>query len=133
MEQKQIQIDLEIYKALESLRRSFDESYNDILRREFLPTVRPPCGPDGQSGGLRVGDGVYLKAGTRLRAILKRSGKLFEAVVGDGGIEYEGGFYQSPSKAARAATGGTRNGWTFWEYFDEDLREWRVLDELRRE
>ena len=132
MEQKQIQIDLEVYKALESLRLSFEESYNDILRREFLPGVRPPCGPDAKAGGLRIAEDVYLKAGTRLRAFLKRSGRRFEAVIGDGGIEYEGGVYGTPSQAARAATGGTRNGWTFWEYFDEDLREWRGLNELRR-
>lgn len=130
METKQIQIDLDIYRALETLRQSFEETYNDILRREFLPNVQGFC-ENKDMGGLLIRDGVILKAGTQLRHIAKRSGRQYAALVRDGGIEYDGRLYHSVSKAAIAAAGTSRNGWLFWEYFDADLNQWVVLDRLR--
>lgn len=132
MKTKQIQIDLDIYKALETLRQTFEETYNDILRREFLPIVQEPCEKEGRDG-LFISDGVTLQAGTRLRHIAKRSGKQYEAMVRNGGIEYKGKLYYSPSKAAIAVIGTNRNGWLFWEYFDADLNQWQLLDRLRGE
>ncbi len=36
MKTKTIEIDLDVYKAIESRRQTFDESENDILRRDYL-------------------------------------------------------------------------------------------------
>ena len=129
MNTKQIEIDLEVYKTLEALRESFDESYNDILLRA-LPSVDKNH-KNHQKGGLYIRDGVTLRTGTQLRHIAKRLGEQYQAVVQDGGIEFDGRVFHSPSKAAIAATNTNRNGWTFWEYYDADLNQWRLLDELR--
>ena len=36
------------------------------------------------------------------------------------------------SSAAGYVTGGSKNGWMFWEYYDEETREWKLIDELRK-
>lgn len=133
MKYKQIQIDIDIYKALEGLRQSFEESENDILRREFLPIAEEKCKNGGNQGGLFIKEGVYLQHGTRLRHVARRSGRQYQATIKDGGIEYESRLYHSPSKAAVAAAGNNRNGWTFWEYYDEDIGQWQLLDRLRND
>ncbi len=96
-----------------------------------MPKVPETYANEVTRGGLFIRDGVYLTAGTRLRHIAKRSGQQYEAIVRDGGIEYDSKLYHSPSKAAIAAVGTNRNGWVFWEYFDADLNQWQLLDRLR--
>jgi len=132
MELKEIKIDLEVYKAIENLRRSFSESQNDILRRVFLGKKTYDKQAQADRGGLQVRDGVYLKAGTSLRHIAKRTGQRYDAVVEDGGIRFSGKLYHSPSHAAVAAAGNSRNGWIYWEYFDEETAQWSKLDNLRQ-
>lgn len=88
--------------------------------------------PYKKSGGLRIRAGVYLSIGTKLRHIAKRTGDCHDAEVVDGGISYHGKIYHSPSKAAAAAAGGSRNGWVFWEYFDSSVQRWELLDTLRK-
>ncbi len=132
MELRKIEIDLETYKAIESWRKSFEESHNDILRRVFANTqVKEEKSAQPETGGLLVRDGVFLQAGTLLRHIAKRSGKRYEAEVRDGGILFEGELYHSPSNAAVAAAGNNRNGWRFWEYYNPENRQWALLDSLR--
>ena len=135
METQHISIDLDVYKAIENHRHSFNESHNDILHRLLLGADEL-SGPDAEApeeGGLRIRHGVYLPAGTKLRHIAKRSGERFDAVVEDGGIEYSGEIYLSPSKAAVAAAGSARNGWIFWEFLDPMTGRWKLLDALRGE
>ena len=43
----------------------------------------------------------------------------------------DGNEFGSPSAAACSVTQNSVNGWMFWEYFDEDLNEWKILDRLR--
>jgi hypothetical protein len=49
----------------------------------------------------------------------------------DGKIRFRKKAYEAPTAATRAATGTTRNGWTFWHYRDE-RGEWVPLKHLRR-
>ncbi|HEY5604473.1 MAG TPA: hypothetical protein VIM41_15330 [Gammaproteobacteria bacterium] len=134
MELKAIQIDLETYKALESLRESFTESHSDIVRRVVAKVtgLARSHAAVNRAGGLMIRDGVFLRAGTKLRHIAKRTDDRYEAVVEDGGIRFNGKIYHSPSNAAVAAAGNSRNGWIFWEYFDEQNKQWSLLDSLRQ-
>ena len=126
-----IEIDLEAYKALENQRISFEESHNDILHRliDQMQQENKPAEP--KTGGGLMTKGVFLHTGTKLRHIAKRTSERHDAVVEDGGIRYQGEIYHSPSQAAYAAAGGSRNGWTFWEYYDETNNKWVLLDALR--
>ncbi|MDH5784779.1 MAG: hypothetical protein OEZ16_04120 [Chromatiales bacterium] len=132
METQSITIDLDIYKAIETHRQSFAESHNDILHRLLLDDMLAVQQP-AEQGGLRIRHGVYLPAGTQLRHIAQRSGDRYVAEVVDGGIMFEGEIYQSPSKAAIAAAGNSRNGWIFWEYMDPITKKWQLLDALRKD
>jgi hypothetical protein len=136
METQSITIDLEVYKAIETHRQTFAESHNDILHRLLLDDMlaaQTMLQHPAEQGGLRIRHGVYLPAGTQLRHIAKRNNEKFEAEVVDGGIRFNGKAYQSPSKAAIAAAGNSRNGWIFWEYMDPITKQWQLLDALRKD
>ena len=132
MESQSINIDLDVYKAIENRRHSFSETHNDILHRIlFAESSRQATDTTSEPGGLRVRHDVYLPAGTLLRHIAKRSGERYDAEVVDGGIKYQDEIYQSPSKAAIAAAGNSRNGWLYWEFLDPMKQQWMLLDTLR--
>lgn len=62
-------------------------------------------------------------------------GKLVVAELLDetGRVLFDGKGYGSVSGAAKAATRWPNvNGWTFWQYFDAHLGQWRPIDELRK-
>jgi hypothetical protein len=58
--------------------------------------------------------------GQRLRAVLRR----------DGQIKYAQKLYESPSGAARAATGASVNGWNFWHYRNKS--KWIPLSNIKK-
>jgi Restriction Enzyme Adenine Methylase Associated/Protein of unknown function (DUF2924) len=61
-----------------------------------------------------------------------RQGQEYRATVRtDGRISYRGRRYDSPTAAAKAATGTSRNGWTFWRYRNE-RGQWVRLKYYRR-
>jgi len=129
---KNIEIDLELSKTIEGLRLSFEETENEILKRVLTDHQSVLRNRDRKEGGLRVRDGVFLTAGTKLRHIAKRSGRRYDAEVVDGGIKYQDQLYHSPSMAAIGATNTHRNGWVFWEFQNPVNGEWQLLDYLRR-
>ena len=60
MSSKQISIDLDVHKALESHRISFDETYNSILRRALrVDSFEPPARPQYRQRHSRKG-GEYV-------------------------------------------------------------------------
>lgn len=80
-----------------------------------------------------------LEDGTRLRHEFKRGEYAGETVYGritGGHVEYDGDEY-SPSKAVEVAVEDVKgkrvpgNGWTWWEFYDDDTDEWRKLDTIR--
>jgi len=72
MQYRQIEIDVDVNRWIESKRTSFEQTHNDILRAEaglqFAPR-HPPASPGEEptDAGVWVGKGVTLPAGTRLR------------------------------------------------------------------
>jgi len=66
---------------------------------------------------------------TPLRAEYK--GQTYAAIaLADGRIRFRGRFFDSPSGAGTAATGGPIDGWHFWKYRPAG-GEWTPLDHLR--
>jgi len=122
------------FKQSENLLRRFAKDIGALQRRElFLLVGRAPLSADsaqkkngGDGGILRK----YIERPLELRATLK--GKHFKARVRrDGMIRFAGKIYRSPSKAGRAATGRSCNGWSFWKY-ERAPGDWVRLHELRR-
>lgn len=128
METTKIDIDLDVYKAIQQRIISFSDTPNEVLRRVFglKPADNKPS--NIQREGLYL-QGVLLKNGLKLRK--KYFGKLVEAIVEKNHISYNGKEYASPSGAARAVTGNSVNGWVFWQYYDEKTKKWQILSKLR--
>lgn len=129
---KTITIDLKVHKELEKRRDSFDESYNDILRRVFrLKPIK--TAEEITSDKKLITRGGTLTEGLKLRA--KHKGVTYQAEVIDGQILYQGTLYSSPSSAATAVTGTPVNGWTFWEApignDPSEAANWVSLDRTR--
>ncbi len=128
-EYSSIEIDLEIYKLIQSKRQSFHESENDILRR--LLKLPQRSAPATQHGGLVIGNGVILPNGTLLRKRYK--GDIYEVPVKDGKIWVHGKAFKSPSGAAVEITKSAVNGWRFWQVKRPDDVDWlSSLADLRK-
>lgn len=152
---KSIDIDIEVYKMIEGARQDFDESHNTILRRllgiddfedilENNNNVSEEIANyqnnilDFRLRGYRRGapgswyyGGVSLPEGTKLQKWLGK--QRIEAIIHQGSIYVNGEYHQSPSSAAMAVNGGRNvNGWNFWEYFDEETKNWQKLGFLRK-
>jgi hypothetical protein len=127
-----IEIDLDVYQAIVNYSNYINEPANDVLKRLLsLQNEMHPLQKENQkteTGGLMV-KGVFLKSGLKLRKYYK--GKLLEAAVRDGYIEYNNKKYTSPSAAAVNAANRSVNGWKFWEYYDENNNKWKLLDTLQ--
>ncbi|WP_460766592.1 hypothetical protein [Niabella terrae] len=158
MKLKTIEIDIEVYKRIESERNGFEETPNEILRRLLrisqvgkrsskvssvsTQITSPPNDSGSKTSEIRNSspagtpkdwffEGVRLLEGTRLRKWYH--GKQYHAVISNGGICFEEKYYKTPSAAAMAVTGGMPvNGWLFWEYYDAPVYTWKKLQELRK-
>ena len=79
----------------------------------------------------------------KLRATYHRRGSSkrynFDAVVTENGIEFDGKVFDDPSSAAIHAkkiagaegSAASTNGWNFWDYFDENGKQWVPIDLFR--
>jgi hypothetical protein len=131
MSMKKIEIDVEVHKAIESLRASFDQTPNDILREVFQleqTEARQATEPANQAATWTTKD-VQFEVGDKLQANYK--GQLIEAEVVEGGLQVNGSVYHAPSTAACEVTGTSVNGWKFWKYLDRERGTWRYISELR--
>lgn len=136
MKFKQISIDLDVHKEIELRRESFDDSPNDVLRKVFKLIIsrHPEKKPEISSQIFRAPSALALKGATLKEGLLLRKyakGTLHQAIIKNGKIEYNGRVYHSPSAAAWAVTKSSTNGWIFWEYFDAESSDWKILDNLR--
>ncbi|MYB39952.1 DUF4357 domain-containing protein [Candidatus Saccharibacteria bacterium] len=105
-----IEIDFDVHKAIETERRGFDDSPNDVLRRLL--------GLDeiiyGRKSGLAWSkDGVNLPHGTQIRMLYKK--KMYEGSIQNGNWIVGSDIIKSPSAAAGVITGTSVNGWICWE------------------
>jgi hypothetical protein len=124
-----IEIDFEAFKALTILRRTEDETYNDVVRR-LLKLGAPKLALTSQkpSSGW-MSQGVHFPEGTQFRVTYK--GLTHIAAIKDGQwIGEDGHVRRSPSDAACAITMTNVNGWRFWSFkrpTDTSWRKMRVL------
>lgn len=141
----QIEVSLDVYKALTAALNYEGQTYDDVLRallrldspmelenrNPALDRIEPVVlgfsrGLDPKafySRGLRIPDG------TKLRATYK--GVPYIADIRDGcWVDMNGVSHSSPSAAASAITGNNVNGLRFWEAQLPGEELWRRLDSL---
>src|ERR1700728_3561228 len=106
-----IEIDFDVYKAIETERRGFDEPRNAALRRllGLPPAPEVALAPVPRSLESWEDDGVTLPGGTKLR--MAYSGRAHEGIIDKGTWLVEGRRFKSPSGAA-SAVARTKKGKT---------------------
>lgn len=134
MQYRQIEIDVEVNRWIESKRTSFDQTHNDILRAEAglqLSPRHPPAAPgeEPNDAGVWAGKGVTLPAGTRLR--MTYNGEIHTGRIESGSWVVNGGRYVSPSAAAGAVAGVSLNGWIYWEAQLPGTGKWQPISKFR--
>jgi hypothetical protein len=132
MNLKKIPVDLEVFKALEARRETFQESHNDILRRVFgLP--QKVASPE-EEAVVWLRKGVGLPEGTRWRMTSAKGDQTGNVV--EGGFQYRGEVVASPSSLAMQihhAKSGKKtnlNGWRYIEVKRPGDDEWMMLSSL---
>ncbi len=118
----------ETYKQLLDnlfLRPVVDYLYHQPYKEEIIKLVRNEFKEEKQiKESIKSPDGTF-----KVRA--KYKGEMYHADFKGGKILFNGEWL-APSTAAGRVTGGSVNGWIFWEYYDEKTDEWKFIDELRR-
>ncbi|NVE93695.1 hypothetical protein [Altererythrobacter lutimaris] len=138
MEMKQIEIDFEVYQAIEAERRSFSEPANAALRR--LIGIESGYSDDDESfasldDGAWSSKGVTLPEETSLR--MEYNGSVKRAFISKGKWKTPRGIFNGPSPAAAAVATTkdgktpTLNGWIYWRAKLPGTREWVPIQELR--
>ena len=145
----QMEVDLEVYKALTARLEYDGQTHNDVLR-ELLSldsiaeeNVATPAISKAFEGLAQVADswsrpaekgfysrGLFLPEGTLLRAQYK--GDVYSAGISDGRwMDQNGDEQSSPSAAASSITDNNVNGLRFWEAKRPQDSSWRRLEFLR--
>jgi len=101
---------------------------NQVSGRDFqdITPSLPIVHKTGSEPGFLLCRGGKIADGTKLR--VNYLGNTYEAQVRGGKIWLNDKSYSSPSRAARAITRNNVNGWRFWDYFDDELNQWRKLE-----
>lgn len=128
---RRIEIDTDVQQLIESARRDYNESDNDILRRllglaDGVPRLAPS---PGNVPGAWHRKGVTLLPGTELRMRLEE--RVHHGFVRSGKLWFEGRSFDSPSRAATFVADGPLNGWMAIEARPRGWKQWVVLDVLR--
>jgi hypothetical protein len=95
-------------------------AFNRLADQHYTPVYPAPGRAPATSAvgrshyGIRVAD--LLDAGllTAGAVLINRTDDTEATVLPDGGIEFDGTAYDSPSGASDVAHGGSTNGWTYW-------------------
>lgn len=135
------QIDFDVHKAIETERRGFAETDNDVLRRLLgLPESVAPEGASDTSisgaSGAWSRDGAILPNGTLMR--MTYNGQLVEGQIVDGFIIANGKKFTTPSGAAmdnvRTKSGKktSLDGWAYWNVKRPDDEDYISLSSLRK-
>ena len=126
-----INIDFDVHKKIETERRNFTETPNEVLRR-LLKIAGPAPTANGRQWS---GEGVALPHGTELR--MEYNGAVYHGRIDDGGWLVEGKRFNSPSGAAgvaktRAGNTTKLDGWLYWQARRPGDHDWASIKELRR-
>jgi len=139
----QIEVSLEVFKAL-TARLSYDgQSYSDLIK-DLLDEDSPLDYEDPAEGMHGTDHSVFLKQsaqggfasrklwlphGTVLRARYRQ--KEYRARIDNNAwLDEAGNHYSSPSAAAHAITGNNVNGLRFWDAWRPNDRTWHRLEAL---
>jgi len=135
---RSIEIDVEVFRFLESRRISFTQTHNDILRDVAgLPPVKPSPGgavDTATEQGSWSWKGVRLPNGTKLR--MSYNGQTHSGEIVQGAWHVAGAIYRTPSGAARGVARtkkgapATLDGWQYWEVKKPNNDRWIRLVEL---
>ena len=140
MQLRPIEIDVEVYRFLETRRTSFTQTHNDILRD--LAGLKPITSSlsNGAATGTDQGGwswkGVTLPNGTKVR--MSYNGQTHSGEVAQGAWHVGGAIYRTPSAAAggvaRSKKGApvSLDGWGYWEVKKPDSDRWVQIDKLRK-
>jgi len=137
MQYRQIEIDVDVNRWIESKRASFEQTHNDILRTEAgLQSLSPSSSAadklsNGEAAGAWTAKGATLPAGTRLR--MSYNGKTYNGAIESGTWLVNGARYVSPSAAASALAGVSLNGWIYWEAQLPSTDKWQSISKFRTE
>ena len=127
-----VEVDFDVFKALTIRRTSEIVTCNDVLRELLdLPPAENTAkeqGPVDRGDGWR-GKGVLLPNGTDIRA--KYKGEVHTGKVENGALVVNSKRYGTPSAAASSITGGSINGWNFWQANLPGQSGWRVIASFR--
>lgn len=128
-----IEIDFDVYKEITKRRENPKTTENDVLREQFnldqLDNLNRVYEQHNEVREPWVWKGVTFPHGTKFRAEYK--GRTYNAQAEDGALIYENKQYKSPSRAARAVTGNSVNGWIFWECKKPGSDNWILIDKLK--
>lgn len=129
-----IQVDFEVFQKIQSERTNFSDSNNGALRRLLnLPVIVEPQtssnAQDQGEGAIHLRYNVSLPQGTRLR--MRYLGELHYGDVRDGRIWVNEKAFNGPSPAAVEITGGSVNGWNYWEVLFPGSNKWVKIIRLR--
>jgi hypothetical protein len=141
MQLRPIEVDVEVYRFLESRRTSFSQTHNDILRA--LANLKPvtSASSNGASGssndqGAWSWKGVTLPNGTKLR--MSYNGQTHSGEIVQGAWHVGGAIYSTPSAAAGSVARSKKgapvslDGWGYWEIKKPDTDRWVRIDTLRK-
>jgi hypothetical protein len=141
MQLRPIEIDVDVFRFLESRRTSFAQTHNDILREVAgLPTVKLASTNGANSTAIQHSGwswkGVALPNGTKLR--MSYNGQTHAGEIMQGAWHVGGAIYRTPSAAAggvaRSKKGApvSLDGWEYWEIQKPDSDRWVPIDKLRK-
>lgn len=137
---RSIEIDFDVHQKIETERKSFAETPNNVLRRLLglgvnAPTEPPPPSP---SKGLSwSGGGLTLPHGTLLR--MKYNGQQYEGEISDGHWIIDGKVFNSPSGAASGVARTKKgkktrlDGWIYWEARRPEDTTWENISNIKSE
>ncbi|NUJ78935.1 hypothetical protein HUN39_02595 [Methylocystis sp. FS] len=140
MQLRPIEIDVDVYRFLESRRTSFTQSHNDILRavaglKSTASAPQNSTGNGSDHGGWSW-KGVTLPNGTKLR--MSYNGQTHSGEIVQGAWHVGGAIYRTPSAAAggvarsKKGTPVSLDGWGYWEIKKPDSDRWIPIEKLRK-
>jgi hypothetical protein len=142
MQLRPVEIDVDVFRFLESRRTAFTQTHNDILREvaglppaKTTATIGAAKATADQNGGW-LWKGVQLPNGTRLR--MSYNGQTHAGEIMQGAWHVGGAIYRTPSAAAGGVARSRRgapvslDGWEYWEIQKPGSDRWVRIDELRK-
>ena len=134
-----IEVDWDIYKMIQTERRSFDEPDYVALRRLLkLPAPKASPALDAEPGLPWVEDGVEVPHGSLARMEYLRGSQVYEGRFLNGKLVVNGKSFGSLSAAASALAmtkDGSKpslNGWLYWKAQFPGETVWHSLGAMRQ-